>query len=178
MNKAKDYQPFADANCVGLSEPDARAAEIEAMCEWARSNVGVMAGRAARWLLIQHNVVAATLKRRERTIERLQAIVAKLPKTFDDVPISLGDFLWRLNADGRIIRCQIDGICDDCLTVCDDGQNGIETFHYLADGPWFFSTREAAEAEAADLAADAKKHAPSGASTGAAPESPTTDKGK
>ena len=79
----------------------------------------------------------------------LKAIVAQLPHTDDDPPepISLGDFLWRLDsADcSQPIRCQIDGIGEDWLNVCDDG-NHTETKHFGGDGPFYYRTEKAAEA--------------------------------
>ena len=68
-----------------------------------------------------------------KELERLHAIVGKLPKTADGVPVTADMTLWYVNPNGVVPTTSFtfDDICE-CLI---DG-----------NGPKLYSTREAAEA--------------------------------
>lgn len=105
---ATDYEPLDVTECIGLSEAEARAAEIEAIKKWAQIETkGRMPVAGVRWLLTQYNIQTARLERREKVLERLQAIADNLPKTADGVPVVPSvDCVW-VCIDGRTVKLAV-----------------------------------------------------------------------
>jgi len=79
---------------------------------------------------------------KDAEIERLEAIVAKLPKTADEVSILPGMVVWVSLICGHAAPFRVDGIEKRMLRSYDSGE--IKSLLYY-DTDKFYSTRETAE---------------------------------
>lgn len=93
--------------------------------------------------------MAAEMREAADTLDRLEAIVAKLPRTADRVVVVPWMRVYGFDADGNVCETVI----GDSVPMCDDGDPQGEPFD---EGDWFFggasgvfSTPEAAAALAA-----------------------------